>query len=466
MDAVNAGWARVDITPTGPVSLWGQMYRRVSRRVRDPLTAPALALKTAPGAGGGFASPRERFLDHAVIVSCDLCDIDARVRDDLRSRIARRIPELAPQAVFLCATHTHTGPYTADDQSFQHSFGRYALPNPQDEDRGEPPGYRSGDQYAVLLGERLTDVVVRAWNALEPVVVGRALGHAVVGHNRRMVYRDGSAEMYGSSARDDFVRPEGGADHGVEILCLWRADGAPAARPSGVVVNVACPSQVVESMRYISADYWGAVRAELGRRLGTEMHVLPVCGAAGDQSPRDLVRRNRGEPDMYDEPGLGEIGRRIADTVESGIQRARANARGDQPLRHIAATLDLPRWKVTDEEVSAARASYQWTRARIGPDRPLTEGDMFALFPAVGVMLRHDEQAQKSRWPAEVHALRLGEVAIVTNPFELFLDYGLAIKARSAASRRKTRASSRARGSPRRRSQTCRPRPSRGSCSG
>ncbi|MEW6753207.1 MAG: hypothetical protein AB1505_19845 [Candidatus Latescibacterota bacterium] len=33
----------------------------------------------------------------------------------------------------------------------------------------------------------------------------------------------------------------------------------------------------------------------------------------------------------------------------------------------------------------------------------------------------------------ELHALRLGEAVLVSNPFELYLDYGLRIKARSAA---------------------------------
>ena len=33
----------------------------------------------------------------------------------------------------------------------------------------------------------------------------------------------------------------------------------------------------------------------------------------------------------------------------------------------------------------------------------------------------------------EVHIIRLGDIALATNPFEMFLDYGLSIKSRSKA---------------------------------
>ncbi|MCX7597494.1 MAG: hypothetical protein N2512_01310, partial [Armatimonadetes bacterium] len=49
------------------------------------------------------------------------------------------------------------------------------------------------------------------------------------------------------------------------------------------------------------------------------------------------------------------------------------------------------------------------------------------------VMQRYRRQRPGETSPVEVHALRIGDIAMATNPFELFLDYGVRIKARGKA---------------------------------
>src|SRR5690606_31269390 len=52
---------------------------------------------------------------------------------------------------------------------------------------------------------------------------------------------------------------------------------------------------------------------------------------------------------------------------------------------------------------------------------------------AVKERFERQQQSGPEPYPMELHVLRLGDVAIATNSFELFTDYGIQIKARSPA---------------------------------
>ena len=52
-----------------------------------------------------------------------------------------------------------------------------------------------------------------------------------------------------------------------------------------------------------------------------------------------------------------------------------------------------------------------------------------------GVVKRFEKQRTdpQPKYEIELHVLRIGDVALCTNPFELFTDYGIRIQARSKA---------------------------------
>jgi hypothetical protein len=369
-DALQVGWASIDITPDKPVALVGQLHRRISRRVRDPLTATALALETR-GADGRH--------EQAVLVSCDLLYIRKSVQDRLRRAVGTRLPNLDVEKLFLNATHTHTGPGFADED-----FGTlYDVSNDE--------GVMKASQYAEFFVERVAEAVVDAWRRRRAGGMSWALGHAVVGRNRRARYSNGSAVMYGSTNRPDFINIEGYEDHAVEMLFFWDANEVPA----GIVINVTCPAQETEQLSEISADFWHDVRTEVRRRLQKDVFILPQCGAAGDVSPH-LLFRSRAEEIMRRKRGLSsrqEIARRIVDAVANALPLARKDIRTRVIFKHTVARVALP------------------------PQEP----------PVAPFYMTDPID------PIEFHVLRLGDIAITTNPFELYLDYGIRIEARSPA---------------------------------
>lgn len=389
------GWATRDMTPSRPAMLQGQMHVRVAHDAMDPLTVTALALE------GGIPEVR------AILLSFDFPFVTPELRDDILRRLARRIPQVKLDTVMMVATHTHTA-FVIRDGFYVHPGG----------------DVMTGVEGMELAAGKAADAAVEAWEKRVPGAIGRAFGHAVVGHNRRACYANGSAAMYGQTNRPDFAMIEGYEDHSLDMLFAWDAAGGLA----GVVLAIPCPSQVDEGITRFSADYWHEVRVELKRRLGARLFVMGMCGAAGDQSPHFLLY-GREEAEMRQRRGVTErqeIAARVADAVERALACTRPPA-GEQPLVVRVRRLGLSRIRVTQAQRDWAEAAR---REAIG-----NGSDPKSWWP---LRLQHvvdsfDHPGKAGPFEIELQALRLGDAGLVTNPFELYLDYGLRIKARSPA---------------------------------
>ena len=298
---LHVGGATVSITPDRPVALAGQMHTRIARDVESPVTATALALESREG---------DKVLDRAILVSCDLVAIDAGVLEQVRRRVKDRLPDFDVRKLVLNATHTHTAPVMKE--------GDYEIPK---------DGVMQPAEYAEFLSSRVAEAAVKAWESRKPGRVGWGLGHAVVAQNRRSVYADGRAQMYGPTDRPDFRGIEGSEDQGVEVLFFWDREGKLLA----TAINVACPSQEVEGRSAVNADFWHEVRESLRARHGKDLLVLGWTGAAGDQSPH-LMYRKRAEERMRTLRGLTrleELSRRIVAAWDEAYEGARKEQHAD-----------------------------------------------------------------------------------------------------------------------------------------
>ncbi|MBC7353641.1 MAG: neutral/alkaline non-lysosomal ceramidase N-terminal domain-containing protein, partial [Thermogutta sp.] len=395
------GSATVDITPPRPVALEGQFHTRVASRVETPLVATALVLESRE---------KDQTKDHAVMVSCDLVGIPEAVLQKVRERISQSIPRISPEKIILTATHTHTAPVVTE--------GKYVIPD---------NGIMTVSEYVAFFVDQVAEAVQEAWQNRQVAQLGYGLGYAVVGHNRRAVYADGRATMYGRTDVPNFRHLESGTDPAVQVLFFTDRSGALLA----MAIEVACPSQEVEGRSTVHADYWHFVRQELWRRLGRKVDMLAWCGAAGDLSPH-LMLRKAAEERMLRLRGLDslqEIARRISETVMDAYNVARQELYPDVPFEHRVLNVDLPLRVVTDEEARTAREEA----AKL-VDQPALRMKML-WYQRVAERYERQQQLPPDQWKKsyEIHVIRLGDVAIATNPFELFVDFGLQIQSRSKA---------------------------------
>jgi hypothetical protein len=330
------------------------------------------------------------------------------VPEAVRERLKARAPDFPLHKLVMSATHTHTAPVTQE--------GKYD---------GLDDGVMRPTAYVAFLADRVADAAAKAWAGRKPGAVGWGLGHAVVAQNRRAVYADGTAKMYGKADDPAFRGLEGHEDDGVEELFFWDRDKKLIA----TAVNVACPAQEVESLSAVSADFWHEVREALRKKHGAGLQVLAWTGAAGDQSPRPMYRK-AAEERMRQLRGLTrleEIARRVTAAWEEAHDGARQDIRTDVPFAHTVRPLELPPRKVTEaeyreaKEAAAKLAGDAKQKARLGWNQRVVD--------------RYERQLRGPLPPYEtdMHVLRLGDVAIATNSFELFTDFGVQIKARSPA---------------------------------
>lgn len=396
---IHVGAKTVSITPDRPIALSGQMHTRISQGVRSPVTATVLALESREGA---------KPIDQAMFVTCDLVGIERDVIEGVRARIKTALADFDPHKLVISATHTHTAPVLEE--------GKYLIPK---------DGVMQPAEYSEFLADRIAEGCVAAWKARKTGRVGWGLGHAVVAQNRRAVYADGRAMMYGATDQADFRGIEGPEDHGVEVLFCWDASGKLIA----TAVNVACPSQEVEGESVIDADYWHEIRETLKAKHGAGLCVLGWTGAAGDQSPHLMYRKQAEERmrKLRNVSRLEELSRRIVAAWEEAYDGAKREQNADVPLIHRFETIELPVRLVTDEEASRTRAEIE----KLSRDPANTRMTNWHK----DVIDRYERQKAGKVEPyrMELHVVRLGDVAIATNDFELFTQYGIQMKSRSRA---------------------------------
>lgn len=403
-----AGAATIDITPELPIALDGQMHLRIANEIETPLEANVLFLESIQGNRS----------ESVIFVSCDLVLIPVELLQALREELKKTIPEVNTDNIIVNAIHTHTAPVVR--------IGVYPIPE---------KGVTQVKEYYSFFAKQVVKAIKQARDNRTPGSLTWGLNHAKVGYNRRAVYADNSARMYGKTDIPDFRSIEGPEDQYIHSLFIWNdRDELIAAS-----IDVACPAQEVEGRTVINADYWHPLRQSLRERFNSKLTILGWIAAAGDQSPH-IMFGEAGEERMRKLRGvdrLGEISRRIVNAVDDTYRVVEKDRHEDVQLVHVKKIVPLPMRLVTKSEYEASKKEIENLKAQLtsNPEALPRLYRRINSFEA-DIVKRYELQQSNPKpiYHAEIHIIRIGDVVICTNPFELFTDYGIAIQARSKAS--------------------------------
>lgn len=445
MNHLKIGWAEESLVPDKRVRLAGQFFERISDYVESGISVTAMAVESCG--------------DALILASVDHVGIDQALLALARKKFAALTGEVDPRKLVISVTHSHTSLQTKVPKDEQGKDRGIFSPTVSVLEEFLPAGklyapkvtaddtVMSAEEGAVFVAEKIALAAKRAWDNREEAVIANEFGRAAVGMCRRVCYDDGSAQMWGDTNTANFVALEGGNDSGVELIYTFDKE----KNLTGVVANIACPAQILEQRSFISADFWGRAKALLREKLGQHVHLLGLCGAAGDQCPRDLVRwvdpetpiddpnvkrphllKRKADPSMYDISGCNRAGKRIANEILSVYEEI-TEYQTDPVFVHKVIDLDLPLRKATMAQYHDAVRQIEYYVEKNKEKAQFDFNDNARMHVYAGTILRYRKQQYTEVYPIEYHVIRLGNIAIATNPFELFLDYGNRIKARSYA---------------------------------
>ena len=370
------GAATCVITP--PLGGWvqGAGVTRRAEQIRDDLEANSLYLSDG----------KIRLL----IIGCDLVGLELATVKPICDAISAETG-IPPRQVIITCTHTHSGP----------SLIRTNYHFPVDE------------TYIKQLKTWLVQVAREAVDSVQPAKIGWGKGAAQIGFNRRVCWADGTHSMHGDTRRPDFAGLEGPDDPSHLALFAIGDDDKPIA----VLYHNTTHTTSFYGAGLYSSDFPGEARNILRRELG-RIPVLYLNGPQGDIAmDNQLQRRNESR-----EARLERIGRMLADETLRLYRQAEFHP--SVVIAHEYQDLQIDVRLPDENQLQDAQDVLR----RVDSGEKI--GGM-KLILAFGTVLLQDQFGEQPIDTVPIHAIRIGDVALLTQPCELFCQFGLDIKRRS-----------------------------------
>ena len=370
-----AGAARVCITPELPCEMAGYFHSRIATSVARDLYASALALETDGQC--------------VVMVATDLIGMTDELCRPAFEEAGRKYG--IPLSNFVaCASHTHTGPEV-----------RRECTNP------------CGESAIARAAKGITEAVLAALeNRFEAVVCVGATQAPGLAHNRLSRCADGS-EIFGQQFRGSkVIGPAGLEDSSVQVLSVYDTDKTLRA----VAVNFACHPDMSGGGRAeaIDADWPGEMCEHLMQVRGSDVVCLFLQGTAGDINHPDP----RAAEPRWLPGGRSCVARGVAGAALLALENSEPLT--DGRLAAKRRELEVP-FYVRDEVLYGLVAELK------------AKGEAATYFEQnlIRKVEEWENDGKVDRFG--IDCLRIGDVAVVALPGEIFTAWGLEIKRYSPA---------------------------------
>jgi hypothetical protein len=374
---LKAGSAQVNITPPVGTVLVGQWIARKSVGINDELFANAMVLDDGT--------------KRIAMVSCDVLSIGNTSKISIRDIVGQET-DIDPENVFMCGTHTHTGPAVVS-----------AL------------GTNADEEYTRQFIKLVAGSVKLANDKLQKVNLGIGSGSAPGwAFPRRYWMKDGTVKMHPRKGDPNIVRVQGKADPEMNVLYVKNNWGDIPA----ILVNFACHATVVGGENVISADYPGAIRGTIKKILGQRTVVLFGNGACGDVCQIDVENPDRSEHGHEWRRRMGmALGGKAVQIIASTDPMSSEDVKIDVKKEH----LDIPIREIPKDRLEEAKRAFT---GRSLDEPPTIKEDIVQR----ELILLAQEKEKSPNVHGEIMAIRIGDSAIIGIPAEFFSELGMRIK--------------------------------------
>lgn len=388
MNTLQVGFSRVNITPMLGIPVRGYYIDRFASGVRDELEFNTLAFRAGD--------------DTVLLLSADLCEIDAETLDPFRRAIseATGVPF---DNILIHATHTHTGP---------------------DIDKGVENALVT--EYRGFVCRRAVDAATLALQDLKPARMGWRVAEAKnISFVRRYLMKDGSVRTNPGVNNPDIVKPIGVVDERVNVFRFDQEGGK-----SLVLVNFGDHPDTIGGDK-ISADWPGFTRRVVERALDNTRCVF-VNGAQGDVNHVNVFPTEGDFNDMivdFDDVSRGygharHMGQVVGGAVLSVYDKV--NYVDIDSVRAIAATIDLPSNMPKPEDMAEAYRIEALHKAGRDAELPYEAMMLTTVVAEAERMIRLEHGPENFKMPLSGFAL--GNFAFFGIPGEPFTGIGMGLK--------------------------------------